>query len=877
MPNIFDTIEQEAPTSQTGGKRNVFDDIEEEGRNNFSKTAKGTGRGLVRVAVQLGKGSVGAVPAVAAYDIGASVHAPKYLNEKGKEKYKDQPFHKPFQPKLGETEKLNVTSSGLIEKITGVGHPEGFIEKVANWWGFTKNPKKLFDATINIKKAGITPKQVLKSIAPGVDAFSSVGAAAGLQLAEEGQFGPFGTLVASSIGFGLGIGANAVKWAATHPKQVIAGGVNLFTGGNSKKVWTQQLIDDAKKSGIQLDAGTITNSNLIRMLQARASQSALSGKALDNFRQELSGQFMRELGKIYDEVGNLTFENNYQASNAINDFLKQEKDALFPRAAPFSGEPGQVRSLAGRVAVEEQPAYQQEFLNRIAHEEFESSYQAGENLKTAAEDIKNPIREQFNEQWNNFNQQVEVIPIEPQGQLVNTLDRFIESHEGSLLLGESAPESRVLQAAQNLRNELVVNGNELIGVRLGNLIKTKRTLADVADFEFGGSNFQSAYKSLVADVDRAIERTLQNASPELLAEYQTLNAEYSLFKDTFENKNVMPIFEPKNLNYNNIYTSFIKSPDKLRSLEDMMAFTPRGQELVNQLKRDYAQSIIENPNVTTRELRDLENVLGPDFAQDIENFRVAHQYAQEHPIPRIAEQEPIGVRPQALPRTGKPIKGAKESQFHARQKLYEYFQGKSPEQVMKMMDTVGGIKKMRRVLELTSEGKKLFGELSRYKLFEMIDKNMTDNLKENVKLGTFSGLLKSTENKAIALELLGKEGYENLIRLQRNAGRLAASAEKFYNASKSGTTVADIATVSMLMTGIFTGNPFMTMSAASAIGGVKIAGYLLTDKIFLNYLEQAALTSNKEKFLKLLEKMRPSVEKAMQKAALESSRTGEET
>lgn len=201
--------------------------------------------------------------------------------------------------------------------------------------------------------------------------------------------------------------------------------------------------------------------------------------------------------------------------------------------------------------------------------------------------------------------------------------------------------------------------------------------------------------------------------------------------------------------------------------------------------------------------------------------------------------------------------------MHARQKLLEYIKGKSSDQIMSMMDSIEGIRRLKRALNLTQEGKELFDQLARYKLFEMIDKNMMDSLKENVKLGTFSNLLKSTKSQAIVKELVGPEAFKRLQLLQKNAGQLAASAEKFYNVSKSGTTLADVGIVSTLITGIFTGNPYMALTSTSYLVSMKVAGHLLTDATFLKYLEQAILTNNKQKLSEIFKKMQPIIQDAL--------------
>jgi hypothetical protein len=686
-------------------------------------------------------------------------------------------------------------------------------------------------------------------------------------MAEEGNFGPLGTIAAAVAGDLAGFGPKGLLNVAKNPKKALAQATNLLTGANSNKEWTRQIISDAREAGITLDAGTLTKSNIIRMAQARAAQSALSGNALDNFRKNLSQQIVNGYSKVVDELGTLAFENNYQAAEAVNTFVnKQEKkfEELYRQRQNIPGEQGKGRSLVGRVATESQPNYQEELLNRIAPREFESSYQAGENLKTAAEDIKAPIKREFNQQWENLNRQVGQVPAGPQAQLARSLEVFTSDHAGSLLLGESSAEARVLQTAQRLRNSLMTEGEDLIGVSLQDLIKTKRTLGDVANWEFGGSNFQSAYKHLVGEIDHAIERTLENVNPQLREAYEELNHSYSSFKDLFENKNVMPLFEPKNQNYNSIYNSFLKNPDKLRSLEDIMFNNPRGQQLIGQVKRDYAKNVIEKPNVNARELRDLEAILGSEYGDAIREFVGARQSALEQPLPRAARQPKLGARVQ-IPETqaGKPLGKVAQKAEHAKQKLLEYIKGKSSDQVMKMMDTVDGIKKLKRVLSLNPDGEKLFNELARFKLSEMIDKKMMDNLNENVKLGTFSTLLKSSGDQAIVRELVGPESFKQLRRLQSLSGELQESAMKFYNASKSGTTLTDAALVSTAVTGVFTGNLYLAVPAIAKIGGLKAVGYALTDPVFLKYLEEAMLTSNKEKFIGILKDMRPSVNRAI--------------
>lgn len=758
-------------------------------------------------------------------------------------------------------EPVDIGIRGLVEKVTGADlHPEGLAEKAASWAGYLKDPKKLIT---NAKSIGLNPKELIKTVLPGIKSLKAASAATGWQMAEDGQFGPAGTIGAmimgDLIGHGAGKGLQGIKFAVTNPKRTLAEGVNLFTRGNSKKKWTEQIIKDANEAGIQLDAGTLTGSNVIKMAQARASQSALSGDALDNFRKDLSNQIVNGYKDIAEKIGDLTFENNFQAADAIKNALKVEEQ----KYPIFKEINWPARPLTGRVSVEERPLYQQELLNNIAPQEFANDYVAGETLKTAADDIKRPIKEEFNRRWSDFGEITQQIE-GPQAELAGQLQRFVAENQGSLLLGESAAESRVLGAAQNLLDELAVGGS-LRGVTVADLIKTKRTLADIANWEVGYSDFSSRYKELVGNIDAAIERTLEQTAPELRELYERLNAEYSQFKDVFENKNVQKLFEPKNENYNSIYNSFASDADKLRSLEDMFMNSPRGEELINQVKRDYAQRITSRKDLSDRDLRNLGQVLGPEYGEKLANFARQRQQDIEHPLPRAQTRGPLGVRvqtPQTKPSVNVSGRKIKEANEQVRRKFYEYLKDKDENQILKQMDTVQGIRKMKQILSLTPEGKELFKQLSRFKLEEMIGNKMKHDMLEHAKLGTFSGLLKTSKNKAIVKELVGSEAYNRLRLLQKNAAVLQDSASKFFNASKSGTTVTDVGLISAGIVGVLTGNPFMALNSLGGIAGFRIAANLLADKVFLKYLEEAILTNNPDKFKKLLMKMKPSIQKA---------------
>ena len=321
---------------------------------------------------------------------------------------------------------------GLASQITGVNlHPEGVYEKAASWAGFIKDPRKMKD----LFAIGLTPKGLTKALVPYPnEIFRGLGAGTALQLAEDGQFGPLGTIAAAVFGDILGHAPKAIGKTLLNPKQAIAETVNFLTMNNTKRLVATQLAQDFADSGLKIDAGTLTQSPLVQMMQARLSQSGLTGNALDNFRKELSGQVIKEYQSILGDLGEITFENSHQASEAIKNALKVEEVALNTPKESLKQQGKESPSLQGRVAIEERPNYQQNLLERISPEETRNTYQGGEDLKTAAEDIRTPIKEDFDRRWTDFNREITQIESAPQAQLVSELESFVNNHRGLFCL-----------------------------------------------------------------------------------------------------------------------------------------------------------------------------------------------------------------------------------------------------------------------------------------------------------------------------------------------------------------------------------------------------------------------------------------------------------
>lgn len=539
---------------------------------------------------------------------------------------------------------------GLTEKATGVDlHPEGVAEKAANWAGFIKNPKNLVAATKDLAKLGFPAKQVLKNIAPGATSLRSLGAASGLQLAEEGEFGPLGTMTAAIIGDLAGGGAAGLAKAAVTPKKSLAKAAANMTSAEKLSI-QKDIINDFRDAGLQADIGTITDSDLVKSLQTRLSQSGLTGKALDDFRKTLTNDIKEQYGKLAEELGNARFQTIHEAGEVGKEYMAAARDA----------DKARISSMYDKARKAISP---------------ESSVRP---IKLAS--------------------------------AINRLSR--ELAPGAV---KSTEQKAVLEILEKLKGDVIDATGNVKRASVQDLMNNKIALNDIINYEVQGGQKQ-LLKGLVKEIDTAIvSHGVENK--EFLKNYAKANEDFAKHAKTFRNPNV-----------NRILTS-----------------------------------------------------------QD-------------------------------------------------------------PGLVMTKMNSVQGIRDLQNALGITAEGKQAFNDLKRFKLDQMIGNKMTDNVSQQLKMGTFSNLLKNPKDMQIAKELLGDKAFSKLVKLQKATGKLAESAQKFFNASKSGVTIVDTAVVGKVlndMAHILGGNPWPLLKTTGGIGGARYLSKLMADPEFLKMVEDVILASEK--------------------------------
>lgn len=477
------------------------DDFEEDDFTEDETPDRGLLEKGARIAGQYGLGVLEGTPSAIAYDVAVAPLASKEAQtaeyrknlfedierlqeqkQTGVWSEKDQKLYDNLIEQAKDASKseefiktADLSVRGLIEKATGIDlKPEGVAEKAAQWAGFMKDPKKLFE----LAKTGLNPKAVIKALSPsGKEALQGIGAGTALEMAEQGGFGPLGTLVAAVVG---DIGGRFVSGAAkksakilTNPKQALAEVASVFTG-KDKLDLQKQIIKDFRDANVQADIGTITNSDFMKWVQSRLAQSGLTGDALDKLKKTVTKQIEGEYKSIADSLGESKFSNNYEAGQATKQFIKETRD----------------KNL----------------------DEIRETY------KKANESIKKDAHV-------------------PSKRLAAKIAEIEESLKPGQI--KSAEQNVVLENLAKIKREIYDSEGKLLQGKVKNLINDKIALNDIINYEVQGGTKQ-LLKGLVQELDRAIISHGKD-NPSFAKNYIKANKEFSQHAKTFRNKRISKI------------------------------------------------------------------------------------------------------------------------------------------------------------------------------------------------------------------------------------------------------------------------------------------------------------------------------------------------
>lgn len=373
------------------------------------------------------------------------------------------------QPNRELKQPIDISIRGLTEKATGLDlQPEGLLEKSAHWIGLLRNPKKIIEA-------GLKPKELIKAIAPtGTESLRGLGAGIGLQAAEEGEFGPIGTLAAAIIGDIAGHGsANLVKLGKdliTKPKESLAKAASKFTPSETKQL-QQEIIKDFRDAGIQADLGTITDNNLIKWAQSRIAQSGLTGQSAQKLKESTSNQIKEQYKKLADTLGEAKFASQHEAGEVVKESITKLREADL----------GEVRNLYKNA---EQALTKQSYVN------------------------------------------------------TSKINSVIDKLEKSLKPGQvkSAEQNAVLGVLEKLKRDIRDSSGASMSGSVKDLMNNKLGIQDVINYEVQGGAKQ-LLKEVVKEIDKAIISHGKD-NPTFAKNYINANKRFASHAKTYRNREV---------------------------------------------------------------------------------------------------------------------------------------------------------------------------------------------------------------------------------------------------------------------------------------------------------------------------------------------------
>ncbi len=334
-------------------------------------------------------------------------------------------------------EPINIGIRGLIEKATGLNtHPEGLLEKAASWKGFLTNIKKSKD----LAKTGLTSKDILNFVG-GKDTARSLGAATALELAEDGNYGPIGTIGSAVVGDILGAGLRgAIKGTGklvTSPKKTLANTAAKFTP-KEKLDLQKDVIKSLRENDLPANLGTLTENKFIQGMEAKLAQSSLSGSAPDKLKKAMTDQIKSEYKIVADSLGESRFQTLHEAGEVSKEALTKARD-----------------------------------LDKKIHSEL---YEKARSRLSSQSIVS-----------------------------ASNVARAIQKIENNLSLGalKSPEQKKVLDVLETLKQDIYGIDGKLKNVGVQKLMNNKTALNDIIDYEIQGGQKQ-LLKNVVAEIDKSI-------------------------------------------------------------------------------------------------------------------------------------------------------------------------------------------------------------------------------------------------------------------------------------------------------------------------------------------------------------------------------------
>ncbi len=518
-------------------------------------------------------------------DLGEELDQLMHQKASGQWTPEDEEFLKHIEDQIKDPRKsmefaqtANVGIRDIAEKATGEDlHPEGFLEKAANWSGFIKDPTKL----ASLSKSGSNIKDVVKAISPsGTEAMRGLGAGVALQMAEDGNFGPVGTIAAAVVGdlSGAGIAKGAKTVAkegakfAENPKKYLANKAARLVP-KEKLELQKNIIKDFQEAGIQADIGTITNSNLIKSMQTRLSQSSLTGTALEDLKKTMTEEIKDQYKKLANSLGEARFQTTHEAGQVGKEYLTAIRNAEKERIGDLYSKARDRINIAGEQAV------------------------------------VNPSQ----------------------------LHHVIESLEKSLKPGavKSTEQKAVLEILEKIKGDVLDTKGQLKNAKVKDLMNNKTALNEIINYEVQGGQ-KKLLGNLVGELDEAI-KTYGHRDKEFLKNYAKANKEFAEHAKTFRNNNINKILMSEDPQ---VLMNKMNSVQGIKDIEKAFSKSPIGKKTFGELKRFKLDQMIGDKMVDNAS-QQLKTGTFSNLLKNPKDFQIAKEILGEQAVKQVIKLQKV--------------------------------------------------------------------------------------------------------------------------------------------------------------------------------------------------------------------------------------------
>lgn len=365
----------------------------------------------------------------------------------------------------------------------------------------------------------------------------------------------------------------------------------------------------------------------------------------------------------------------------------------------------EVAPLTHRVKREEE-------LGRVVSKEaFKSEAEAGREIsgdikKIAAEERK-PVEEAYKKA-----KQTTEGHVDTYAPLAHKNDKVIEELEA--IEKRNAGEEAVYQQARAIRN-LVGQPDAYIEQNASRLIAQSDSMAQLAKYELPYTGYKGRIKKMVRDINEAVISSLQAAGKDA-ASVVHADKLYGRWADRFLGDEIEPYLNKKILDPEQLARRLTKDEAVYRAVKK--ALGERNSSLFNKIDRELLHNRIDkyykNPSLVnskeyTKDLSNLQQLIGKEKTANVDAFLRKKQLAAEHhALPRQK------IREGPIP--SKSSLNLKEKVEERIPKSPQDF--KSVEDIDKAFRSRSGIRKLKK--QLKDAGKEeLFTQLAEQKIIEL--------------------------------------------------------------------------------------------------------------------------------------------------------------